>query len=267
MLPVIVCYNKLSGGDMDYETIGEIKYFLSDKDRLHLSVFDKKTELKLLESAITKSKYSFMIAETQLHLLSELGFERSDNNLNETTSQFMERFKIKNTFNILFRRHKKNKIIELYFSDFEFMSEGHRFYYVSLKSVQDSELSLGNGKMGFLYHYATQYDARPTLIFKHVGDFIEKTVSDHRYNSYASKMKTYYPNNSDIDTSFYLEEACFDEQNIANSLTYSVLGKRMGFSAIKKLIPDIYLDMDALAKLKIKIDDSYAQLIKIMIYS
>lgn len=41
---------------MDYDNIGEIKYFLSDKAKILTDGYDKQAELKLLEQTIMRKK-------------------------------------------------------------------------------------------------------------------------------------------------------------------------------------------------------------------
>lgn len=108
---------------MDYDNIGEIKYFLSDKAKILTDGYDKQAELKLLEQTIMRKKNSFMIAASQLDLLIELGFVRVDGYQPSPASiSFMNQFDIKSTAEFSYIRTQKNKTIEVFFKDFDLMS-------------------------------------------------------------------------------------------------------------------------------------------------
>lgn len=253
---------------MDYETIGKVKYFLSDKDALICDGFDQRNELKRLEKYIMRTKNSFMIADSQLDLLTELGFVRvEDYRPSDATLLFMDRFDIKTTAAFSYVRTRQNKTVELFFKDFELMSDDHVFYYVSMKTFQDNPLTLGNGKQNFFYLYADIYNAEPINTSKYVGDFIENTIVAPYYNSYAQTTKQYYPNHPEKEFEFYLSMVAFNNRKSTSILEYTLYGKTISFYTIKHLIPDIEYTMDSLGKRKTFIDDRHIELLKIIRYS
>lgn len=253
---------------MDYDNIGEIKYFLSDKEKISTNGYDLSAELKLLEQTIMRKKNSFMIASTQLDLLSRLGFVRVNGYApSETTKTFLNKFSIKIDALFSYVRTQKNKTVELFFSDFELTSDGESFYYVIMKSFQDNSKSLGNGKLPFLYVYSDLYEAIPTYMFKYVDDFVEKTFISNMYTSYAHINKNYYPKDVAKEFEFYLSEVSFNDSNATTLLNYLVYGKIVSFYTIKRLLPDLNINMDSLAKRKTFIDDGHIELIKMLRYS
>lgn len=252
---------------MDYETIGEVKYFLSDKESLIRDGFVQENELNRLEKYIMRTKNSFMIEYSQLHLLTELGFVRVDGyHKTPTAHDFINKFKIQAYPKFTYIRTKKNKTVTLFFSEFGLSSENDHFFYVSMKLFQDNELMLGNGKMPFLYQYDDAYNAEPATIFKYVDGFIERHIITNHYTSYNHSRKTYYVTNSDNTPDFYLYEAVFNIKNKTVSLTYKLYGEFLPFYKIKRMIPDLEFDIDSLAKRKTIIDNGYTDLIKILSY-
>lgn len=253
---------------MDYETIGEVKYFLSDKEALIRDGFDQKNELKRLEQYIMRKKNSFMIADSQFNLLTALGFVRVDGyHPSETLASFMEKFQLLSNADFSYVRTRNNKKVELFFKNFELSSDGHDFYYVSMKTFQDNPLTLGNGKQNFFYSYDEIYNAEPNYLFKYVDDFIEKINMLPYYNSYARIIKTYYPNNPDKEFDFYLSMVAFNSQKAPTILDYTLYKKRISFYNIKKLLPDLEYTMDSLSKRKTFIDEGHIELLKIILYS
>lgn len=252
---------------MDYETIGEIKYFLSDKELILKNGYDKESELKILEKLISRSKNSFMIAANQLHLLNDIGFVRTDGyNPLPNTQSFLQDYKIKNeTAEFSYVRTYKNKTIELFFSDFELISEGEAFYYVSMKAIQDKQGNMGNSKQPFLYVYSEIYNAEPLTYFKNIDQFIEKTSISNHYNSYAEVCKEYYPN-AECHMDVYLSEVAFNNRKGVSIMNYSVCGKNVSMNTIKRLLPNFQWDVDSLATRKTILDERTAELIKILLY-
>lgn len=252
---------------MDYETIGEIKYFLSDKDLILKNGYDKESELKILEKLISRSKNSFMIAANQLYLLNDIGFVRNNgNNPLSTTESFLQTHKIKHeTAKFSYHRTYKKKTIELFFSDFELIADGESFYYVSMKVIQDKHGNMNNGKQPFLYFYSEIYNAEPMMFFKNVDCFIEKTTLSEHYNTYTELCKEYYPNDN-CKTDFYLSEVAFNNRKGVSIMNYSVAGKNVSINTIKRLLPDFHFDVDSLALRKTVMDERTAELIKILLY-
>lgn len=256
-----------SGGTMDYETIGETKYFISDKEEIIREGFDKKSELLRLEKIILRSKNSFMIAANQLHLLNELGFVFvSGYHRTLAADIFINQFQIQANPQFTYIRTVNNKTVTLFFSDFGLTSESNHFFYVSMKIFQDNNLTLGNGKMPFLYQYDDAYNAQPVAIFKHVDEFVERNIIVNHYTAYDHSRKTYYMKNLDNHIDFYLYESVFNIKNKAISLTYKLYGEILPFYKIQRMIPDLDFDIDSLAKRKTVINASYAELIKILSY-
>jgi hypothetical protein len=256
-----------SGGTMDHETIGKTKYFISDKEQIIRDGFDKNSELIRLEKLITRSKNSFMMAANQLHLLNDIGFVFvSGYHRTPITNTFITRFQIQAKAHFTYIRTVKNKTVTLFFSDFGFTSESNHFFYVSMKIFQDNDVTLGNGKMPFIYQYDDAHNAEPVTIFKHVDGFIERNIIVNHYTSYDHSRKTYYPINSENPIDFYLYEAVFNIKNKAINLTYKLYEDILPFYKIQRMIPDFEFDMNALAKRKVIIDDGYAELIKMLDY-
>lgn len=253
---------------MDYETVGQVKYFSFDKNQLVIDGFDKNNELKRLEKYIMRTKNSFMMEASQLNLLSDLGFVRFDGyEPLEASLLFMNSFDIKSTAEFSYRRTIKNKTVELFFKDFNLMSDGHTFYYVSMKTFQDNPSTLGNGKQNFFYLYDEIYNAEPTRTAKYVNDFIENTIISPYYKHYSHITKYYKPNTSTKEFEFYLSMVSFNDRKMTTILEYTLYGKIISFYTIKQLIPDIEYTMDSLGKLKTVIDDGHIELLKIIRYS
>lgn len=253
---------------MDYDNIGEIKYFLSDKAKILTDGYDKQAELKLLEQTIMRKKNSFMIAASQLNLLTELGFVRVDGyQPSQASISFMNQFDIKSTAEFSYIRTNTNKTIELFFKYFDLMSEDHSFYYVSMKTFQDNPSTLGNGKQNFFYLYDELYNAEPTRMSKHVDDFIENTIIAPYYNAYAKTTKYYTPNNLEKEFEFYLSMVAFNDRKATTILDYTLYGEIISFHTIKRLIPELDYIMDSLGKRKTVIDDGNVELLKIIRYS
>lgn len=252
---------------MDYETVGEIKYFLSDKELILKNGYDKEIELKALEKLISRSKNSFMIAANQLHLLHEIGFVRIDGYKPlPNTESFLQKYKIKNeTAKFSYFRTYKKKRIELFFSDFELIADGESFYYVSMKVIQDRYGNMSNGKQPFLYFYSEIYNAEPMMFFKNVDDFIEKTTLSEHYNTYTELCKEYYPNDN-CKKDFYLSEVAFNNRKGVSIMNYSVSGRNVSISTIKRLLPDFHFDVDSLASRRTIVDERTAELIKMLLY-
>lgn len=256
-----------SGGIMDHETIGETKYFISDKEQIIREGFDKKSELILLEKMITRSKNSFMIAANQLYLLNELGFVFvSGYHSTPTIDNFVHQFQLQVKAQFTYIRTLNNKTISLFFSDYGFTSENNHFFYVNMKTFQDNTLTLGNGKMPFVYQYDDAHNAEPVAIFKHVDGFVEQNIIVNHYTSYDHSRKTYYPINPENSNDFYLYEAVFNIKNKAINLTYKLYDELLPFYKIQRMIPDFEFDMNALAKRKAIINDGYVELIKMLDY-
>lgn len=263
----LLCYDMHLGGTMDYETIGKTKYFISDKEQIIRDGFDKKSELIRLENLITRSKNSFMIAANQLHLLNEIGFVFvSGYHRTPTTDTFLTRFQIQAKAHFTYIRTVNNKTVTLFFSDFGLTSESNHFFYVSMKVFQDNELTLGNGKMPFLYQYDDDHNAEPVTIFKHVDGFIERNIIVNHYTSYDHSRKTYYMVDLENQIDFYLYESVFNIKNKAINLTYKLYGEFLPFYKIQRMIPDLEFDIDSLAKRKRVLDSGYVELIKILSY-